>query len=154
MRYLFTALFLGAFVLTGAGCFGGEEEVIIEDADEQTAEEDSSPAVIHPAAEVIGAWHVSLTDPDAPNVPAGFSIEGDVIFQTDYTIAGKFETSDFNTGTYTYENGQVHAVADNGSIEFFATVTGDSATGTWHNMVSDIWGVMTGYRIQAETFSL
>ena len=154
MRHLFTVMVLTAFVLTGAGCFGGGDEVIIEDVIEDAAEEVVDAIPIHPAAEVIGAWHVSLTDPDAPGVPPDFAIEGDIIFHTDYTMAGKFETSDLNTGTFTYNNGQVHAVADNGSIEFFASVTGNTATGTWHNLVSDIWGVMNGTRIMDEVFSL
>jgi len=144
---------LAILVFAGAGCFGGESEVEVDDVEIEESES-VTETEIHPAAHIIGAWHVFLTDSDAPNVPAGFAIEGDIIFHTDYTVAGKFETSGFETGTYTYENGQVHAVADNESIEFFATASGDNATGTWHNMVSDLWGEMSGYRIQAETFSL
>ncbi len=153
MSRYFIAFSLSAFVFVGAGCLSPEPELETPSTPTEQTEE-TTETQIHPAAEVIGAWHVLLTDSDAPGVPADFSIEGDVIFQTDYTVVGDFETSAFNTGTYTYENGQVHAVADNGSIEFFATASGDSTSGTWHNMVSDIWGEMTGYRIQAETFSL
>lgn len=155
MNRYFIALLLVVFVFAGAGCWSKPDpEDQITDATVTEDGETVSQTQIHPAAPVIGAWHVFLTDSDAPGVPADFSIEGDVIFQTDYTVVGDFETSAFNTGTFTYENGEVHAVADNGSIEFFATVSGDSASGTWHNMVSDIWGEMSGYRIMDEVFSL
>jgi len=134
---------LVSLVLAGAGCFGGGVEPEIEVQDEVTTETEQDEPAAHPLAPAIGPWHVVLLPEAGANVPAGFKIEGDIIFHADGTSAGKFETSDFNTGTYTFTNGQVHAIADNGSIEFTATITGDSASGTWHNLVSDIRGPMT-----------
>jgi len=144
---------LVGLVFAGAGCFGGDEPEI-EVADDATSEVEEQEPVTNPLAPVIGPWHVVLHPEAGADVPAGFTIEGDIIFHADNTTAGKFETSDFNTGTYTFANGQVHAVADNGNIEFNASVSGNSASGTWHNLVSDLTGPMSATRILSDTFSL
>ncbi|MBU0531608.1 hypothetical protein KJ910_03935 [Patescibacteria group bacterium] len=145
-----------SLVFAGAGCFGqpDEPEIQVQDEVSTESETDTTAPVVNPLAAVLGPWHVVLYPEAGADVPAGFTIEGDIIFHADGTTAGKFETSDFNTGTYTFTNGQVHAMADNGAIEFTASVTGDSASGTWHNLVSDLTGPMTATRILSDTFSL
>lgn len=153
-RYsVLSLVILVSLVLVGAGCFGGAEPEV-EVTDETTIETEEQEPVTNPLAPVLGPWHVVLHPEAGADVPAGFTIEGDMIFHADGTAAANFETSDLNWGTYTFANGQVHAVANNGSIEFTGTIVGDSASGTWHNLVSDITGPMTGTRIQADTFSL
>ncbi len=146
---------LAILIFAGVGCFGNEPEVeeeIVPEAPEEAVEETTGEAQ-HLLADVIGAWHIVLTDPTA-DVPADFTIEGDMIFHADYTAAANFSGEKVDWGTYTYENGQIHAVADNGTIEFFGTITGDSATGRWHNLLRDTWGPMSATRIQTDTFSL